>query len=673
MHTSLFPWVPQLVELADGTAEVPALHAAMIAAIDGNTAPVETWLARHPIPRLARQLVEAAIAFAAGHFRDVFQGLATLAETPAPHRWLELECLLLRHLSCLRLGKTELAQQLLRDIDTLARVLARPGVLRALGVENASQLMNKGFYRAATRALLSLEPEFDDSALFWAFRIQTLLGTSQQAMGDYEQAHAALICQERLQQQAVCANFRLTCLRRRMSLAWESEQFDEAALCWDLYQNDSAFGTLPVIHTLFLQEKLRLDLARHDHETVQRTFAEIEAHVEKCGLARSFLSLIEERAELTLRANRPREAIAILARTLDEAALRGDLSGLCAVNILQARALALLGKTSEAADTLRRALDTAEEQSFGKARVRIFLFLGVAHQALGRHAEARACILRAREAAEALGLPVQRACALALEGVVESGLPRLRPLFDLLLSVRSTRELTSYLQAYQEPLRAVVQARIAGEPRTREWPLSEAFGALLQRQVACLVVGEDFICALSSQRTVTIPIGDSPQLARVASVLMRAAVRNGTGPTTEQIHEMLWPKIPYRPWQHGHRVHSLMARVRRVLRTANITLLANGTPARYTVTSPHPLAIVQLRRGPSASPAELTPRQREFLALVRSADRITTHEVCLRMGLRRQTLHPMIQPLLAAGLVVLVRQGRGSYFVGRPPEADHEN
>lgn len=598
-----------------------------------------------------RLLLDVVHAASQGRWAQVLD----LTRIVSGHRW---SAWLLHHrlAACQRQGLRE--PHTAARFQELLRSQPQPDLALERRIEEARIDMGVGRYLVALELLETIQRDaagFARLSLMALFNFNLFLGTCLQALGRYEDSGACVRRQKAILADFPAETLKRQALRREVSLLVESERVREAVDFFDLHSGFLQEDMPPLAYALFKQEELRLALMRADFRRVQSLFDELERHVTTRGLPQSLLNMDEERCEVGLRlqGNTSRMIPLFRERLAGNQAAR-DVAAECVVQILLARVLRRHARLDEAELHARAALALCERWGFGKAQVRALLVLSyIAHQ-LGHGPEAVLLAGRAVARAEELDLPIQLACARLVHQRLTGDQVSLSILVRLFVLTRSLDELRHSLDCYGlAPGLGVRLESLNGPGMSADAfecvPTVASASALLWLPDEGLILHTGGWSEGGGLTEFTLS-GGTLALWRMAWEQRR------TGFTLEDIHCEKYPGVAYESLRHRDRAAVTLSRFRRALAEQLPDVRLERVGDAYVLRAELPLCAMRLTESlPQAAP--LTARELDVLSHLGEGGPLLTADLCRRMGITRQTLHPMMVRLLATGRVV--RRGGG--------------
>lgn len=677
----LYSWMAPLAKFCGfSSLTLDALSEAILQCAWDEGRGLKQWLGKHCQEPIQSALIQESAYLLNGQHKRLTDALA---DVKAPLKndevtsvlsplltFLQRERLYLKFVSLIRTGSREQAEHLLQHLllQRHSKASQYPDnspdadfVLLRIELERSGVLMGQGFYKESVARLLPLRETLAPFEFYSAIRIETLLGTCFQALGNFHESFKSLAKQEAMLIHMPSPSLRLPWIRRKLSYFIEHEEFNAAHLLLDqIFQEPQDIIRLPATHALFLQEKLRLALIRNDRVRIDETFGILESLVRTQGLSQSFLSLVEERCELDLRSGKAHDVLEKLRDHLWQAQLRGDQDGQCVTYLFLARALVQLHRLPEARQAASMALTLAEQHGYAKAHVRgLFYYSAIMHK-LGQSAESALALGRAGQLARGSDLRVQAACHEYLQSCMERGSrPRLQPLVPLFKLSRSLTEVSYYLTFYGIlPTARVRLKNLKGQSLTEN--MFEFIERLFESPLICYVATEDILLCASDGDCVVVGLEPDGTVRTTVRAFLEAGL---DGLTLGDIHALQNPGVVFRSDRHASRIHMQISRVRSFLSELEMDVVYARGEGRYRLKSAKPLYFVSLETRSHSESLALSPRQNQLLTEIRSLGQATTHALCLALKARRQTLHPMLKSLENKGHIVLKKRGRSSFYV----------
>jgi uncharacterized membrane protein len=554
-----------------------------------------------------------------------------------------------------------------RDLRMDALRAGHPWIPLLIEFERLGARVRTGHFVANVSALEALLVQIRSYSAYWTMRVELLLATTLQALGRYEACAKVLSDTQRLLARFPSAALQSTQTRRRISLAFESERYDEARA---LLPDALSFARNENLHTEYaflLQEQLRAFITEGNDAAVDETFLEMERCVRDADLPQALLSLVEERCERALRqVDADGEALASLKEHVNAARERGEVVGVCLGLMFEARALRLSGHVDAAATKIDEALAMARMQSYGKARVRLLFYASALALERGKGVQARLFLAEAGLLAEECGLRVQSLCHRFASENMDADRPNVLPLLEALSSLAAFGEVFHYLKFYG--FFAGWRARLGFGLVAAEWMPLEVWLANLRRvHVLHWMPIEKALHYHPAKGAPRLLRLDTSQPVEAAIALVFA--RGSVGASPEEIHALSYRNVRFRAETHGARVRMIVSRARARLAPLGCTLVSQreealgvGAGSRYVVRSVAPLVAVEFVPD-SAGASRLSAKEALVLALIAEQGSLATSDICERLGVTRQTVHPWLKRLVHLGLVRLKRRGPASRYV----------
>lgn len=594
---------------------------------------------------------------------DAGKPAASIEQVPAEARPFWLDRLLLHWNACLRTGEGEAAAVLLDALRSAAPFLDTRASFDCVEIEQCAMVMGCSLFQMALHRLAELEG-VRELPSFWRLRFHIIRGICYQGLGKYDLSHREIQEQARVMDGDLPPVLHLTLQRRRLGLLIESENYAAAELLADEIAAPMASTSSPTVRAMYLQECLRLALIRNESAQVDCYSRTIQEVIEGAGLTSQVMSLIEEQCEIDLRREQPDAAIRKIQAQLWHAQVRGEVGGQCVAHLILARALALKGSLLEAEIAAQNAVSLADRYEFGKARVRALLFLAGILHATEDDVRARLALSRARHLAGSMRLGVQLACCEFLSSLLSKGKVRIRTLMQAVHRSRSLAELAGYLSFYGIELDQSVLVSLDDGGRV-SLRMVELARQMLMEPAVYWIEGEAVLLRTTTLELLEEDFETSPLLGKTVAYLFRHMDR---GVSIERLHELHNPGIAYRPFRHLARCQALFSRLRRVMEKFGLALVYDKSMGTYRIRSGAlPLRIVrQTRRLERAVASPASPkRETEILDLLRAHERLSAAEIARRLGITRQTIHPLMQQMVNKGLLRLRKRGRSSVYVLR--------
>lgn len=648
-----FPWITSLRRSGAATArqcQEMNLAIALGPEQTGSFAELQERLAGLPLPLL--KLCWEASAFVAGSY------LLVLASAEGFNLNSSDEIVLNRAffiaLSLYRTGSLESHAKLWNELSVRLALAGQQALHFQLRIEEAALLMNRGHYASA----LALVQDIGDHAagIHPSLRLMSIRAICLQCLGHYGEALETLQRETVLVERLGSFAIRLGHLRRQISLAIESERYEDAKRL--LAHATTLHHASPTSRALFLQQAIKLTILQGDHGKAEEMYNNLVRLLEEHRLSSTFVNLIEERCEIDLRKGQPQQVLASLQASLQEEIASGTESAECIARLYLARARLLLKDYAGARPEIERCISLATRNGYAKTAIIAMFYAAGCSYALGDRLAMESHLAQAGDRARALRLPVQQACHLYLQDLIREGQPRMEALFVLLRLGGSANELDHYLHSYAVlPLPRVKMRSVAsGRSIQTEADLRH----LIQRTRGVFWFPGDQRALVNVAGDLEIgEFSEKPELAQAFALLTE---RGKAGVTLEDLHHLQYPRVAFHPERHGSRCRSLVARLRKHVQAWKIDIVFDRIRRTYQIDSDYPLCSIEFLRAGTIS-SHLTPRQEAILAHLRSAGRATTAELCAALELTRQALHRHLRPLCDAGQIQMLGQGPATQYM----------
>ncbi len=602
-------------------------------------------------------LVEEAMAQLAGQSAALLRSSRSLPDEPPPsHRpafewWCERK--FLRGFALSRTGEMDAAEAVWTQLLAVAGPFEER-VRTRLRIETGVRELNQGNFLRSIPTLQGalLQPTSLD--VYTRTRAWGCLALAQIHVGDFSHATQSL-AQERAYLRRLglwedAHGMRAGWRRIQVTLALKRDRFEEAeAHLSDGFRD--AVGSVTA-HAYLLQLRARLHLARRQWTEAAQTLRELDQWQEKHAIPEASLDPSEERLAWALGERSFGALHAGLERSRARAVARGDRFAEFRVAALAARWLAKQGKRKAALEQLEALVKEAMANAFLPDAVELhFHAAGLAAQQ-GDRVAFRTHALRGERLAHSLGLARRQAYFRTLIELQRPGHSASAAFVAFLEGAANrSRELEHALSEYRvlESLALQVHDGLRSflmEERDFRERLFQEDGVFWFRDEGALITREGGRIAVRRFE---------PQSQSRA--LFALAMDRPEGFRLEDVHRLRSP-AEFHPFRHTSAARMLVSRLRAELAGTGLALEYARDDQAYALRSRFPPLTIQVRSA-AARRVRRSGRERleRVLDPIRQAGFLSTQDLCARFGVKRQTLHPILQELVRQRRIVLERRG----------------
>lgn len=523
-------------------------------------------------------------------------------------------------------------------------------VASAFTVERASELLAKGLYREALRAIDGFSDNsmlLEGEANFWKLRYEIVAGICQEAVGEYELSAGHLRRQEAILRQCPHPVLWLAYARRQLSHYIESESL---AIADDFRESiEKSIGAVenPALQSMYLDECFRLHVEFGRPQMAEKCFAGQEDAVRLGKIPGTLILLSHERCELALAKYEPEHAARTIINELWWIQKSGSPSAQALAMYALARAHARAGNFEAAFHSGELCLAICEKYNFGRTQVRVTLFLLSMVHRLGNLKLVADFLRQAETRLGKIQLPLHQ---------------------DLLLVLRFY-----YCPKQIDWLQEVGRFR-----DEREFSLLEAWGRsyhFLPGVTGLLAIVEKMMqgeigfhgssrALISWVRDQGLHIMDLAHSTSTARLILSLLKHSRQGMTLLEIHGDIWRGSKFQPHRHSARVHSLIKSARRQLAPIGINL--NQVDGRYHLVAPK--GIFRMGGEHGGESVAKTRRRRalpkyqdSIIAMLRDRP-MSGMALASRLRITAQSLHPVLKEMEKSAILRLEKKGRYSLY-----------
>jgi hypothetical protein len=604
---------------------------------------------------LQRLVFEASLQIA-GKFSDILRSTEGLAPAPLDEQERRLWCerKFLRGFGYQRTGQGSEARR------EWAELLAHAGGLAPLfdpriRVEEGVSRLNQGDFLSSVQILRgALTIGRDNFDLYTLTRVLGCLGLANIHLGEFNRAEAYLDEEARALSSLEAPALQAGLTRIRITLALKRDDFDrsQSLLNEALPQAEESRTT----YAYLLQLQARVYLARNFLDEARTTLERLKRWAERFSIPASALDPSEEWLELHLRLRELPMARTLVARALAQAEARHDRFAGFRLRVAEARSQALAGRREQALRIIEQAVVEGEDRGYRPDLVAaLFHAAGIAFQARDL-LRFRNHSLRGQRLAGELDLSLRHASFTYLLEFHRKDASPSSAFLALLRAGRSIgRELEYSLNTYS--ILSKVRLEIFDGQKRFRMEESVFRSELFSESGVFWFPAERTLLAKRSGRLDVISFEEGSLV--LAAFLL--ALNRAEGFTLEDVHR-LRSKAPFHPFRHTAAARMILTRLRQEAERVGLGVDYHRESGRYRLESfltPLTIEVQRETASPDAAPAAGggADRERQIFERIREERFARTADLCDRLGMTRQSLHPYLKELTRRGLVKLVRRG----------------
>jgi hypothetical protein len=266
--------------------------------------------------------------------------------------------------------------------------------------------MSCGHYKDSISALQYFENHINEYPIAYQLRRAVILGISHQAIGNYTKSSSYLDQQINLNSRKQACFLTFAIQRRQLSLLIESENLSSAIEAEK--QMDAEFGEVAsdFLRSVYLQEKFKIALLSSTPESLKVIREKQEAAIQSSKLPLHLIVPLEERCEIALRESRAKEALHLVSQQAWMSREKGLVNGQLICGMILFRCQMQLGQVLAAHTTARELQYLCTTYGFGRDSVRAQILLALWHFNRLRLQEAWNILVAARNRSLKLALRI---------------------------------------------------------------------------------------------------------------------------------------------------------------------------------------------------------------------------------------------------------------------------
>jgi hypothetical protein len=272
----------------------------------------------------------------------------------------------------------------------------------------AGARLSQGRYQDAVTVLRHYLPFAHRFPAAYRLRVSIILGICHQAMGQFQESYEELATQQRILVTFPSRVLEFALQRRRLSFALETEDLQSALAIAREMETQATHIQSPFLLTLFYQEKIKLSLSLSDGLDIGSTQEIQESLLAKSKIPAHVIIPLEERCEAALLAQKPRNALKIVAKQAWLSRENGLINGQLIAAMILFQCQVQLGHIQAARITVNELKYLCKQYRFGRDELRARILEAIWF--LGRDSPStytgHSLLASAQQMAQGLGLKV---------------------------------------------------------------------------------------------------------------------------------------------------------------------------------------------------------------------------------------------------------------------------
>ncbi len=608
---------------------------------------------------LQRLVYEASLQIA-GKFAEILRSTERLSPKPEDEidRRIWCERKFLRGFGYQRTGQAAEARREWTELLEHAGGLT-PIFDPRIRIEEGVTRLNQGDFLSAVQILRgALTVGRENFDLYTLTRVLGVLGLSNMHLGEFARAEHYLTEESRVLAGLDVPSLHAGLTRIWITLAIKRDDFDRAQrqLNEALPQAEESRTT----YAYLLQLQARVYLARNFLDEARTTLDRLARWIERFSIPAGALDPSEEWLELHLRRRELPQARELVARALSQAQARHDRFAGFRLRIAEARALALGGRREQALRIAEAAIVEGEDRGYRPDLVAaLFHAAGIAFQ--GKDLlRFRNHSLRGQRLAGELGLALRHA---SFTYLLEFHRKDASPSSAFLALLRAGRSIGRELEYLLNTYSILSKVRLEISDGSKRYRMEESVfrSELFSESGVFWFPAEHTLLTKRSGRLEVVAFEEGSLV--LAAFLLLLNRREGF--TLEDVHR-LRSKAPFHPFRHTAAARMILTRIRQELEKTGLSVEYGRESGRYRLESFLAPLTIEVERetgavgGVGGAPVD---RYHQIIDRIRAERFARTADLCERLGMTRQSLHPYLKELSRRGLVRLVRRGPVSGYV----------